>query len=155
MKRHMQHATAFRGARATRPAVAARASSSTARGVVGVMVLAAAGALAGCQASTPPVPTPPTVPEVRPLRIVEEAHPDGPDAYLLVVQSCGADPAVSNIVESAEEVRVEVVATTEPHPNNECLDGVRLELDTPLGERQIVDMTSGDTIPVARYATEL
>ena len=70
------------------------------------------------------------------------------------LERCGADPRVSQVIEGEETVQVEVVATTASSDTNECLDSARLELSGPLGDRTIVDVTSGRTIPVAQRATD-
>ena len=71
------------------------------------------------------------------------------DVVVLEVGSCGGEPAVAELEESASEVRVTVEATTRPlGPAAECLDGVEVRLSAPLGDRVLVDGASGQPVEV-------
>ena len=71
------------------------------------------------------------------------------DLLLLEVGSCGGEPAVVELQETADEVRIEVEATTRPLGGAaECLDGLRVRLSEPLGGRLLLDGASGDVVEV-------
>ena len=65
----------------------------------------------------------------------------------LIVGSCNASPTVE-VVETAEEVRIEVEADDPGMNRDDCLDSVAACLDQPLGERALVDDKSGDVVSV-------
>ena len=63
------------------------------------------------------------------------------------VPTCNGDPEVTVLEETDDQVRVEVVSQRQ-RGGDACLDGVRLELDRPLGDRALIDVTSGRTLRV-------
>lgn len=65
-----------------------------------------------------------------------------PDSVRLLVASCNGDPTVTELEETGTEVRVEVSAVV-MNPGDACLDELDVALDEPLGERPVVDLTSG------------
>lgn len=63
----------------------------------------------------------------------------------VIVSSCNGEPEVTRLEQTADEVRVEVTSSV-PAPGwggNDCLDQLTVELDEPLGDRPLVDLTSG------------
>lgn len=88
------------------------------------------------------------VPEVR--RGPVELGAAGWDGTTLTVEvpSCNGDPAVTVLEETATQVRIEVVSTVR-REGDDCLDGVRVGLAEPLGERAVVDLTSGRRLEVS------
>lgn len=63
--------------------------------------------------------------------------------------SCNGEPEITVLEETADEVRVEITATV-PAPGwggNACLDTVVVPLAEPLGERALVDLTTGRVVP--------
>lgn len=55
------------------------------------------------------------------------------------VPSCNGEPEVSRLEETSTEVRVEVVSTV--HRNGDaCADSIRVALDAPLAEREVIDL---------------
>jgi hypothetical protein len=81
-----------------------------------------------------------------------EVRDDG--ALVLEVDSCEGNPVASVLEESAEHVRVEVVASSTPYGGGgDCLDIVEIPLQEPLGERVLVDAHTGDEVDVRRYDT--
>ncbi|MDK3257447.1 hypothetical protein [Blastococcus capsensis] len=57
------------------------------------------------------------------------------------------DPAVTELDETDREVRVTVEATTRPlGPAAECLDVVELPLEAPIGDRMLIDGSSGEAV---------
>ena len=86
-----------------------------------------------------------------PVGIWEAFAADGP-VVQLTVGSCNGDPEVTVLEQTETEVRVEVTSTTPAPgwPGADCLDGLELTLDAPLGDRTLVDLTTGDTVTVGR-----
>jgi hypothetical protein len=82
-----------------------------------------------------------------PVALMEDAALTAPDTVEVGVQTCHGDPEVTRLEEDGEQVRVEVTSTAS-NPGDACLDLVVVELDAPLGERRLVDLTSGRTIRV-------
>jgi hypothetical protein len=68
-----------------------------------------------------------------PVAVVEDARLTGPATLDLLVESCNG----------AREVTATVT-----DPGDACLDVLEVVLDEPLGERELVDVTSGRTVPV-------
>jgi hypothetical protein len=65
----------------------------------------------------------------------------------LGVASCHGEPEVTQLLEEEAAVRVEVTATVSD-PGDACMDLIEVELRAPLGARDVVDLTSGTTLPV-------
>jgi hypothetical protein len=63
------------------------------------------------------------------------------------VPTCNGEPEVTMLEETEDEVRVEVVSQRQ-RGGDDCLDGVQVELDRPLGDRALIDVTSGRTVRV-------
>jgi len=65
------------------------------------------------------------------------------------LSTCGGEPELASLEQAADVVTVEVVATA---PVNgigpSCSDILRVDLDAPLGDREVVDAVSGQTLPV-------
>ncbi|GAB2466869.1 hypothetical protein [Xylanimonas ulmi] len=72
------------------------------------------------------------------------------DLLALVVDTCGAEPEVDLLDEQEEAVQVAVISTrTIGGPGSgDCLDVVEVRLQAPLGDRPLIDVTSGDQITV-------
>ena len=70
-----------------------------------------------------------------------------PDGVQLTVASCNGDPKVTELAETPTEVQVEVAGAV-TDPGDACLDLVEVTLDEPLGDRTLVDLTTGRTVPV-------
>lgn len=90
------------------------------------------------------------VPEVRrgPVELTEAGVVDETSIWVSV-PSCNGDPIVSRLIETAQEIQLEVVTTV--HRNgDDCLDGITVRLGAPIGERQVVDLTSGRELPLSR-----
>lgn len=74
----------------------------------------------------------------------------------VIVHSCNGSPRVERLEETPSEVRVHVVATQYHNdrlglweaewPGRDCFDTVGVELGSPLGERAVVDLVSGERI---------
>lgn len=74
------------------------------------------------------------------------------DGSLLSIEvpTCNGEPEVTLLEEADDEVRVEVVSQGQRGGGDDCLDGVQVELDRPLGDRELIDVTSGRTVRVDR-----
>lgn len=58
------------------------------------------------------------------------------------VSSCNGEAELGSLEETETEVRIEAIATTYEE-REDCLDGLTLELDDPLGDRKVVDAVTG------------
>lgn len=76
-----------------------------------------------------------------------EAVASGPRSINLEVPSCNGDPVLEELVEESEVVRLRIV-TTQSDPGDACLDSLEVELEEPLGDRDLIDMTSGTELQV-------
>lgn len=68
------------------------------------------------------------------------------------VASCNGDPELTALEETEGEVRLEVTSTVAAPgwASQDCLDGIEVTLDAPLGDRTLVDITTGNVVDVAR-----
>lgn len=84
-----------------------------------------------------------------PVEITEASTADG-STLQLYVGSCNGEPEVTVLEQTGTEVRVEITSTTPAPgwPGADCLDGFELTLDAPLGDRALVDLSTGDTVRV-------
>jgi hypothetical protein len=72
-----------------------------------------------------------------------------PDELALDVPSCHGAPEVTQLIEDPDAVRLEVVTTQVVRGDrDDCLDGLAVVLEEPLGERDVVDLVSGATLAV-------
>ena len=81
---------------------------------------------------------------------ITEATATGGTTLQLHVDSCNGEPEVTVLEQTDDEVRVEITSTT-PAPGwggDDCLDGLELSLDAPLGNRALVDLSTGDLVAV-------
>ena len=73
-----------------------------------------------------------------------------PNRIELIVNSCNRNPEVSLLRETDVDVQVKVV--THPHlallGSTECLDTVEIQLQGPLGARDVVDKHTGEVVRV-------
>lgn len=74
-------------------------------------------------------------------------YPEGVTSLELYVNTCHGDPEVTSLVQEADRVEVEVTSTSR-RAGDGCLDAVVLELDAPLGDRPLVDGSTGDPVQV-------
>ena len=82
--------------------------------------------------------------------IYEAAVSPGDDTVVIVeVPTCDGHPEVTQLHEQAERVTVEVVSTKVLRGDSPaCLDNVEVQLERPLGDRELIDRTSGRTLRV-------
>ncbi len=66
------------------------------------------------------------------------------------VPTCNGDPVVTVLEQGDDEIRIQVVSTEQLRNGDDCLDSITVRLDAPLGERRVVDLTSGRVLPVDR-----
>lgn len=64
------------------------------------------------------------------------------------VDTCNGNPEITLLEEAADEVRVQVSSRRLGGDSKDCLDGVSIELEEPLGSRPLIDITSGRTLRV-------
>ncbi len=76
-----------------------------------------------------------------------EARLSAPAILEVGVMSCNGDPEITELTEEAHRVGVEVTSTV-TDPGDSCMDLVEVVLQDPLGERDLVDVTSGRTLEV-------
>lgn len=84
------------------------------------------------------------------VAVTEARAPAGPTVDLFVA-SCNGDPEVTALVQSPDDVRIEVTSTV-PAPGwggDDCLDGLTVTLDAPLGDRTLIDLTTGEQVPAS------
>ena len=84
---------------------------------------------------------------------ITEASDAGGARLQLNVGSCNGEPEVTVLEQTDTDVRVEITSTT-PAPGwggDACLDGLELTLDAPLGDRPLVDLSTGDTVVVTTF----
>lgn len=82
----------------------------------------------------------------RPTPIVSATRV-GASGLLVQTATCNAQLEVTDVTETTAEVTIEVAATGGTHAR-ECGDGVDVALRSPLGERRLVDATTGEVIPI-------
>ena len=85
-----------------------------------------------------------------PVRVTE-AYRVGGTTLQLVVASCNGEPEVTVLEQTDAEVRLEVTSTTPAPgwPGEDCLDGLEVTLDAALEDRRVVDLTTGEAVPVS------
>jgi hypothetical protein len=102
--------------------------------VVGLTVLLAAGtALLGCGGR-------------RDARIID-AVLQGDRTLVLTISACNANDNRTETAEERDTVTV-AVTTDDPPGGDDCADGVVVELAGPLGDRALVDGSTGDQVKV-------
>lgn len=73
------------------------------------------------------------------------------DTLELTLPSCLGQPRLTGLAQDDEDVTVEVIPTVAGE-GPACADVLRVELDEPLGDRQVVDATSGEALRIrVRY----
>jgi hypothetical protein len=83
----------------------------------------------------------------RPVDVTEVLRLVEPSTVQLAVSSCNGDPEITSLTQGGTRVEVEVTSTV-TNPGDACLDTIDVVLDEPLGDRELVDLTSGRTVPV-------
>lgn len=73
-----------------------------------------------------------------------------PSELWLGVGTCGANPEIDTLKESDEAVEISIVSThTFGGPGNaDCMDIIQVELAAPLGDRPVIDRSSGKEVTV-------
>lgn len=76
-----------------------------------------------------------------------EVRQVGPQGLTFEVPSCNGNPKVDQLVEDDREVRIRVVTTeVVSGARDDCLDVVEASLHEPLGDRDVIDAESGETL---------
>jgi hypothetical protein len=86
-----------------------------------------------------------------PVDLAEDARLIGPETIEVGVMSCHGEPEITRLTQGDERVEVEVTATIST-PGDACQDRLTVVLDAPLGDRDVVDLTSQRTLRVANVA---
>jgi hypothetical protein len=89
--------------------------------------------------------------ERRPVELEPFADLFEPHVIVVSVYSCKGHPEITTLIQDKETVSVEITSTV-LNPSEDCEDALGIELDEPLGDRRLIDLTSGTTIPVNRTA---
>jgi hypothetical protein len=100
-------------------------------------VLVAVGLFAACSSG----------PSRGPVNLTE-AILVNPTTISFGVPSCNGEPEVSRLDETATEVRIEVVSTVYPEGDS-CADSIRVELEEPLGDREVIDLGGSSRMGVS------
>lgn len=88
-----------------------------------------------------------TVEQRRPTEIVGATVVG--ESLIIETDSCGGAPEVTDIEESPSEVRITAEASTRLiGSGNQCADSIETRLESPLGDRLVVDGTSGEPVEV-------
>ncbi len=115
--------------------------------IIGALV---AGALAACNPVTGPGPAQGERRGPIELGGVYGASVDDTGLRLSVeVPSCNGDPVIAEFRQEPDAVRIQIVTTEQLGEGDACADSITLTLDAPLGDRQVIDLTSGDVLEVA------
>jgi hypothetical protein len=86
-----------------------------------------------------------------PVELDADVQLVAPGRLQLGAMSCHGDPEVTELSQDDGQVRVEVTSTVS-NPGDACMDVLTVDLDAPLGNRGVVDLTSGETLRVVRTA---
>ena len=88
---------------------------------------------------------------------VAEARLIAPDRLRFGVNSCNKNPEVSRVVETDVDVQVKVVADSHPFllGGQECMDSVEVQLQEPLGDRDVIDRRGGVVVRDASQHLEM
>lgn len=79
-----------------------------------------------------------------------------PDRLSIYVPSCNGEPEAVRVEQDPDAVRVEVVTTqVVGGPAPDCADSIVIPLAGPLGEREVIDLVSGASLPVGEEQVEL
>jgi hypothetical protein len=75
----------------------------------------------------------------------------GETTLALTIPSCDGDPELASLVQGDGSVTVEVI-TTVHDVGPACAEVLRVHLDEPLGDREVIDAVSGEALRInARY----
>jgi hypothetical protein len=81
----------------------------------------------------------------------QQVEREGETVLSFTVPSCHGDPEVVDLEERPDRVLVEVVTTqVRSGDRMDCQDVVLIELERPLGDREVIDAVSGSSLDVAR-----
>ncbi len=87
---------------------------------------------------------------------VLSARLNAPDRLVLNVNSCNRNPEVSLLRETDVDVQIKVVADAPPpYGGPECDDIVEIQLEEPLGNRDVIDKHTGEVVRDASSHTEV
>ncbi len=90
--------------------------------------------------------------EYRARTEIVEATLVADDRLRLSVATCDGDPAVDEVSEVDDEVRIAVTGTHYLWVGDDCLDQLEVGLDAALADRRVVDVETGATVEVVDEA---
>ncbi|MDE0546452.1 hypothetical protein [Microbacterium sp. C7(2022)] len=70
---------------------------------------------------------------------------NGGDIQVVVIGTCNGDP-VATVEEDDESVTITVTSTLRS-PGDACQDSIKVPLDRPLGDREVIDGVTGEAPP--------
>lgn len=80
---------------------------------------------------------------------IEEAWSPEPDVVSVIVATCHGDPWVDHLEEDDGTVSVAIESLRRLGGSGmDCLDSVDIHLGAPLGDRQLIDLTTGRAVAV-------
>jgi uncharacterized lipoprotein NlpE involved in copper resistance len=82
----------------------------------------------------------------RDARIVD-AVLEGDRTLVLNIDACNADDNRTETTENGDTVTI-AVTTDDPPGGDDCADGVTVELADPLGDRALIDASTGEQVEV-------
>ena len=86
---------------------------------------------------------------------VREAWLESPDTLVLSADTCNENPEVSVLLETDEEVQVTMSADASPFRQSypDCLEAITVQLQSPLGDRVVVDQHIGREVSVNPFGS--
>lgn len=86
---------------------------------------------------------------VREARLLQGRVGESERVVHLTIGACNPVRTQTEVTETTDEVRV-LVTVTDPAENEDCSAGVNVHLDEPLGDRTVLDASTGETVNVTR-----
>jgi len=79
-----------------------------------------------------------------PTALGDEYFDTGGSSIGVAVQSCNGEPELTTLEQGADEVRIEVESTTYADGDGDaCRDSLTIDLDQPVGDRTVIDLSTG------------
>lgn len=110
-----------------------------------VLIVLCGAALTGCGDESGDDPAESS--ERRPAEIID-ARLEGESTVILSIEACNAETNRATVTETEREVVVSVT-TDDLVLDDMCADGLVVDLEEPLGDRQLVDGTTGEAVSVS------
>lgn len=78
-----------------------------------------------------------------PAEVVEYRVDGG--SVVLTIDTCNGEPEITSLGQGVERVEVAVTCTSHD-PGDGCLDLLSVDLESPLGDRDLVDLSTGRVV---------